>query len=140
MRTAIMMATALLAMAASEPRTYSAIEAVQVAKTTGHGVSGRFEMTVAAAGVSPNGTFLNSTADFRADDNLTFRLSPIVARMVARRYGAPAQTYLQGRHVVVDGVVAEQPIARTVGGRARSLARWQHEVAVTRFEQIVRVD
>lgn len=115
-------------------------EAIALAKTSPNGKSGRFEMTVAATGVTPNGTFLNSTGDYTADDNLTFRLSPVVARMLAKRYGARAETWFKGRHVVVDGKVEQKLIVNTVAGRPRGINRFQHEVDVTRVEQLVSAD
>jgi hypothetical protein len=119
---------------------YSPAEAIALAKSTSAGRSGRFEMVVASTGKTPNGTFLNSTADYRGDDNLTFRLRPIVADILAKRYGAPMDVFLKGKHVVVDGKVVDRPIANMVVGRARSLNRYQHEVDVDVAAQLVGVN
>jgi hypothetical protein len=120
-------------------KVYTPAEAVALAKSTPAGRSGRFEMMVASTGKTPNGVFLNSTADYRGDDNLTFRLRPIVADLLAKRYGAPMETYLKGKRVVIDGKVVEKPIANMVSGQPRSLNRFQHEVDVDLVAQFIDV-
>lgn len=119
---------------------YSPAEAISLAKSAPAGRSGRYEMVVVSTGKTPNGVFLNSTADYRGDDNLTFRVRPIVAAILAKRYGAPLERYLIGKHIVVEGKVVERPIANTLYGQARSLNRFQHEVDVDRVAQLISLD
>ena len=135
----VLCAPAATAAANDAPRVYSPAEAIELAKAKPSGRTGRFEMVVMSTGVTPKGTFLNSTADYRGDDNLTVRLTPIVARHLGARYGAPADQYFTGKRIVVDGRIAQKPIANTLYGRARSLNRFQHEVDLTQIDQLVSV-
>jgi hypothetical protein len=125
---------------AADDTIYSPAQAISMAKSRPAGRSGQFEMVVVSAGKTPNGVFLNSTADYRGDDNLSFRLRLIVADELAKRYGAPMESYLIGKHVVVQGIVSDHPIVNMFSGRPRSLNRFQHEVDVDHMVQLIRVD
>lgn len=124
----------------SGPRVYAPSEAIELAKSMPSGKSVRFEMVVVATGKTPRGTFLNSTADYRAPDNLTFRLTPVVAKALSKFYGAPAEIYFKGKRIVVDGRVREELIANVAYGEVRSVNRYQHQVDVDRVSQLVSLE
>jgi hypothetical protein len=111
-----------------------------VSRTPGLGASGRFVMTVAATGRTGRGIYLNSSADYRSPDNVSFYLRPVVAQMLEKKYGAPSEAWFKGRRVIVDGVVRKIAIVNTVGGRAHDLNRFAYEVDVDRVAQVVSVD
>jgi hypothetical protein len=120
--------------------TIAAADAIAMADATStNGRSGRFEIFVASAAKGRNATFLNSSADYRALDNLAFSLSPAVANMLAKRLGARPEQFLVGRRVVVDGIVIREAVAKLVAGRPHDLDRWQHMVRVEQVSQLVRV-
>lgn len=126
--------------ATTAPRVYEPAEAVALAKEWPRGKAGRFGMTVVATGVTREGTFLNSNADYRADDNLSIRLSPAFARKLARQYGAPADVYFKGKRVVVAGVVANQRIGLYEGHKPPEFLRMQHVVALDRVGQLISIE
>ena len=141
-----MILTAALAMigaSQSDQAAAPAIEpaaAIAAADANRAGRHGRFVMAVRSTGKSRKATYLNSTDDYRSPDGLTFRLAPAVAGALMRRYGVPAEEYLQGRRVVVDGIVRRIPIVNREYGRTKSFNRWAHQVYVQRLGQVVSVE
>lgn len=115
-------------------------EAIALADSARRGKTGRFAMTVAATGRAGGGVFLNSTPDYRAPDDLSFRLSPNVTAALRRRYGQPPETFLRGKHVVVDGTIRRELIANRVNPHLATFNRWQHTVRILFPSQIVSVD
>ncbi len=126
--------------AQSTERVLGPAAAIIAADTARNGYHGRFAMTVLNTGKLRHATYLNSTEDYRASDVLTFRLAPNVARVLAKRYGIPAEQYLKGKRVIVDGIVQRQMIVNTEYGRVRGFNRWTHEVYVRLPSQIVAVE
>lgn len=104
-----------------------------------HGRSGRFEMTVRAAERTKDATFLNSTADYRAPDNVTFRLAPRVATALGKRLGAAVETHLIGKRIVLYGRIQRVPIYNTSKRDVTSFNRIQHMVYVDGSKQIISV-
>lgn len=126
--------------AADTPRVVSATEALAMGPTLSpSGRSGRYEMTVVSAARGGKATFLNSTADYTAADNLTFSIAPIVAKALTKRYGTPPEDYFKGRTVTVDGILQVEPVVAVVAGRPHHLARHQVVVQVRQASQIVAV-
>ena len=125
--------------AQSDDKVYSAAEAVALADARKHGKQGVFEMDVKATGRIGNVVFLNSEADYRSPDALTFRIAPNVRKALERRYGASPEAYFQGKHVVVKGTVARQMIVNMKNGRAVDFNRWQHTVKILLESQIVSI-
>lgn len=137
----VLLALLLLA-AKAPPASYDvpgAIAAADAAKPR-LGARGRFEMTVAATGQVGGATFLNSSTDYRAPDDLSLRLSPNVVKALERRYGTPPLAYFRGKHVVVDGTVRRVMIVDEDYGRTIGFNRWQHTVRVLFPSQIVSVE
>ncbi|UYY58223.1 hypothetical protein [Sphingomonas sp. S2-65] len=123
----------------SNDKVYSAAEAVALADASKRGKQGVFEMDVKGTGRIGSVVFLNSEADYRSPDALTFRIAPNVRKALERRYGASPETYLRGKHVVVKGTVARQMIVNTKNGRVVDFNRWQHTVKILLESQIVSV-
>lgn len=111
-----------------------------VSRTPGLGAGGRFVMTVAATGRTGRGIYLNSSADYRSPDNVSFLLRPVVAQMLEKRYGAPSEAWFRGRRMIVDGVVRKIVIVNTVGGRAHDFNRFAYQVDIDQVAQVVSVD
>ncbi len=114
--------------------------AVALADALKNGGSGRFEMTVASTGMVRDVLFLNSGEDYRASDDLTFEIAPNIAHELAERFGAPPETYLKGKHIVVDGTVRRVLIVNSTAGVAFSANRWQHVVRIQFTKQLVSID
>ncbi|MBN2973241.1 hypothetical protein JW805_14575 [Roseomonas aeriglobus] len=114
--------------------------AIAAADASRTGYHGRFAMTVLSTGTSRTATYLNATADYRAPDALTFRLAPNVAAAMEKRYGAPADQYLKGKRVTVEGIVQRRMIVNSRYGKAESFNRWTHEVYVRLPGQIIAVE
>ena len=93
-------------------------------------------MTVAAADRTPYALYLNSSADYRAPEDVTFHLTARAAKTLEKRLGSKPETALLGKRVVVRGDIRAVPIANTVAGRPRSLNRYQHTVLVTQADQL----
>jgi hypothetical protein len=87
------------------------------------GTEGVFVMKVVAAERRPNALYLNSSASYRAPDDVTFHFTPSAAKTLEKT-------------VTVRGEVKAVPIANTVGGRPRSLNRYQHTVLVRQANQV----
>ena len=107
------------------------------------GAAGRFAMQVAATGRVGGAVFLNSVGDYRARDDLSFRLSPNVVAALVRRYGAPPETYLRGRTITVDGTVRRELVVNRDDYFPRhilSANRWQHTVRILFAHQIVSIE
>ena len=94
------------------------------------GTDGVFAMKVVAAERRPNALYLNSSADYRAPDDVTFHLTPSAAKTLEKRLGSKPETALIGKTVTVRGEIRRVPIANMLGGRPRSLNRYQHTVLV----------
>lgn len=103
-------------------------------------LQGRFAMQVAETGKVGGSVFLNSSNDYRAHDDLTFKLAPNVVKALTRRFGEAPDAYLKGRHVVVNGTLSRQVIVDKDYGRTVGFNRWQHVVPVLFAGQIVAVD
>lgn len=97
---------------------------------------GVYRMTVAAAERNPNALYLNSSADYRAPDDVTFRLTPSAARTLEKRLGAPPEVALIGKTVTVHGDIRAVPIVNSFGGQPRSFNRYQHSVLVREASQL----
>ncbi len=143
MRTLILIAglIASAAQAADAPVAKGPAEAIALADaSSSNGVTGRYAMTVAATGRNGHAvTFLNSSADYKAADNLSFSLSPAVGVALRKRFGMAPEDYLKGRSVVVDGMVRRGTIVNTVNGRAHDFNRFSHSVEIRRVAQIVSI-
>lgn len=115
-------------------------QAIVAADASRNGRHGRFVMTVLATGKERKATYLNSSEDYRSPDNVTFRLAPNVAGVLTKRYGSPAEQFLKGKRVIVEGIIERRMIVNTEYGRAKSFNRWAHEVYVRLPSQIIAVD
>jgi hypothetical protein len=106
------------------------------------GAEGRFVMQVAATGRVGGAIFLNSSDDYRAPDDLSFRLSPNVVAVLTRQYGESPETYFRGKTITVDGTVRRVLIVNRDDYFPRhilSANRWQHMVRILLPHQIVSV-
>jgi hypothetical protein len=122
----------------SEPVPKTPSETIALAdKHPKRGTEGVFVMKVVAAERHPNALYLNSSADYRAPDDVTFHFTPSAAKTLEKRLGAKPETALIGRTVTVRGEVKAVPIANLVGGRPRSLNRYQHTVLVRQANQVI---
>ncbi len=135
---ALLMATA--APARTLHATLDVPDAVALADSSERGQAGRFEMTVAATGRDGGATFLNSSSDYRAPGDLSFRISPNVVKTLTKRYGEAPDSYFRGKHVVVDGTIRRELIVNKEYGRTISANRWQHTVRILFPSQIVSVE
>lgn len=115
-------------------------QAIVAADAAPKGRHGRFVMTVLATGKERKATYLNSSEDYRSPGNVTFRLAPNVAGVLTRRYGSPAEQFLKGKRVTVQGIVERRMIVNTEYGRTKSFNRWAHEVYVRLPSQIIAID
>lgn len=115
-------------------------QAIVAADASRKGRHGLFVMTVLATGKERKATYLNSSEDYRSPDNVTFRLAPNVAGVLAKRYGSPAEQFLKGKRVTVEGIVMRRMVVNTEYGRAKSFNRWAHEVYVRLPSQIITVE
>ncbi len=107
------------------------------------GAAGRFTMRVATTGRVGGALILNSSSDYRAPDDLSFRLSPNVVAALVRRYGASPEDALRGRTVVIDGTVRRQLIIDRddyFPDHVLGADRWQHTVRILLAHQIVAID
>lgn len=130
-----------VALAETPPKIYEPAEAIVLAaKPSLKGVSGQFSMVVAASDRTQGATFLNSTQDYRAPENVTFKLSPLVAKRLQERIGQPPETYLIGKRIIVNGRINRSPVYNVENGRATSVNRIQHIVNIEQFNQIVEVE
>lgn len=108
-----------------------------------HGATGRFAMLVASTGRVGGVVFLNSSADYRAPDDVSFRISPNVVAALTRQYGAPPETALKGKTVTIDGTARRVLIVNSdeyFPKHVLSANRWQHEVRILLAHQIVSVE
>lgn len=96
-------------------------------------------MTVMAAEKTGRATFLNSTEDYRRPDNVTFSLSPRVAKVLQERLGAPPENYLIGKRVIVEGRIQRRPVVNLRYGKVHSFNRFQHTVEIDATRQILDV-
>lgn len=126
--------------AQSVKQVLEAPQAIATADARPRGYHGRFVMTVLGTGKERKATYLNSAADYRSPESLTFRLAPNVAGVLTKRYGAPAEQYLKGKRVTVEGIVRRQMIVNTKYGRTQSFNRWGHEVYIRLPSQILAVE
>jgi hypothetical protein len=131
---------ATTAQAKTPPATLEAPDAVALADASRGGKIGRFAMTVANTDKIGTIVFLNSTADYRAPDDLSFRISPNVVKTLTRRYGETPETYFRNKRVVVDGTIRREMIVNKDYGRTVGFNRWQHTVRILQASQIVSVD
>lgn len=115
-------------------------QAIIAADAAPKGRHGRFVMTVMATGKERKATYLNSSEDYRSPDNVTFRLAPNVAGVLTKRYGSPAEQFLKGKRVTVEGIVERRMVVNTEYGRTKSFNRWAHQVYVRLPSQIISVD
>ncbi|MEG3162578.1 hypothetical protein U1763_18915 [Sphingomonas sp. LB2R24] len=99
--------------------------------------TGVFAMKVAAAERRPNALYLNSDADYRSPNDITFNITPIVAKMLEKRLGSKPEDALIGKNVIFKGELKLLPVANMVAGRLRSFNRYQHTVFVHDASQIV---
>jgi len=107
------------------------------------GAEGRFNMQVAATGQVGGAIFLNSSGDYRAPDDLSFRLSPNVVAELTRRYGESPETYLLHKTVTVDGTVRRELIVNRddyFPKHILSANRWQHTVRILFARQILSAE
>jgi hypothetical protein len=126
--------------AKAPPVTLDAPAAVALAEASKGGKTGRFAMTVANTGKVGGAAFLNSSTDYRAPDDLTFRIAPNVVKTLTKRYGEAPETFFRGKHVVVDGTIRRVLIVNKEYGRIVSANRWQHTVGILLASQIVSVE
>jgi hypothetical protein len=138
---AMLMASAGYAKDAPPPVT-GPQDAIVMADAANAGHAGRFAMTVASVGHVRGEVFLNSSADYRAPDDLTFRLSPNVVSGFRKEFGQSPETYFLGKHVVMDGTVRRVLIVNTDDyfHRVVSANRWQHMVRILFAHQLVSAD
>jgi hypothetical protein len=115
-------------------------QAIVAADASRKGRHGLFVMTVLATGKERKATYLNSSEDYRSPGNVTFRLAPNVAGVLTKRYGSPAEQFLKGKRVTVEGIVVRRMVVNTEYGRAKSFNRWAHEVYVRLPSQIITVE
>ena len=115
-------------------------QAIVAADTSRKGRHGRFVMTVLATGKERKATYLNSSEDYRSPDNVTFRLAPNVAGVLTKRYGNPAEQFLKGKRITVEGIVERRMIVNAEYGRTKSFNRWAHEVYIRLPSQIIAID
>ena len=124
--------------AASAAGPLNPAEAIALAEAhSNRGTTGVFQMKVAAAERRPNALYLNSVADYRSPDDVTFNITPIVAKMLEKRLGSKPETALIGKNVTVRGELKLLPVADMLAGRPHSLNRYQHTVFVRDASQIV---
>lgn len=142
-RTSTLLALAIVASAAASEPPIAVLEppaAIALAQEApAKGRSGRFAMTVRAAEKTAHATFLNSTEDYRRPDNMTFSLSPRVARVLQERLGAPPEIYLIGKRVIVEGRIQRRPVVNLRYGKVHSFNRFQHTVEIDATRQILDV-
>ena len=99
----------------------------------------QFTMVVASAGVKDWKVYLDSQADYRAQDNLAFTLMPNVAPAIEAKMGTPLPEVMIGHRVTVDGVLRRIPIVdKDYVGFVR-FNRWGYEVLIDRMSQIKRI-
>jgi hypothetical protein len=101
-----------------------------------NGIKGVYEMKVVAAERRPNALYLNSSADYRSSDDVTFRLTPLAAKSLEKRLGAKPEVALIGKTVTVRGEIQNVPIANVIGGQQKSFNRYQHTVLIQDANQL----
>ena len=120
-------------LAAAGPRPRTPAEAIALAdEAPASGVAGRYEIKVAAVEKARHVIWLYSNATAQAPGTLTFSLSRAVAGAFTKKYGASAETYLLGKHLVVNGTAR----AVVIGPDARRVV---HEVWIYELSQIVSI-
>ena len=112
---------------------YEAIQAA--AASPGRGVSGEFALTVRNTGKTRN-THLNSEDDYRDPRNLSISIAPRAAEVLAAQLGAPPETALRGKPILVTGTARRVRIDFLVGGRPSGKYYYQTHVDVTDASQI----
>lgn len=95
-----------------------------------------FQMTVAAGGRDAVAVYLNSSPDYRAPDDLTFRLSKSVAKKLEERLGAKPEIALVGQTITVRGTGKAVMIVNTSHGQPVGFNRYQHTVLVNHIDQL----
>ena len=120
-------------LAAAAPRPHTPAEAITIAdKGPATGVVGRYEIKVASLEQARHVIWLYSNAAPQAPDTLTFSLSRAVAGAFKRKYGAPAEIYLPGKRLVVDGAAR----AVIIGSDTKRVV---HEVWIYELSQVVSI-
>jgi hypothetical protein len=112
-------------------------QAIELAVKAGPaGARGQFEMRVAATGKSHGHVFLNSEPDYRDPRNLSIDIAPWIMRKIEKHFGAPPESFFQGKRIVVSGTVRRVPISiLDNSGRAKQLY-FQTHVNVLQASQI----
>jgi len=149
MRTSWLACFALLSLSArAAPPSLTMIEPPQAiamadAATPRMGAAGRFSMRVATTGRVGGSVFANSSSDYRAPDDLSFRFSPNVVAEFTRRYGTSPELALKGKTLIVDGTVRRVLIVDRDDYFPKHILgadRWQHMVRILFAHQIVAVE
>ena len=111
--------------------------AVQLAAKAGPaGVRGEFVMRVAATGKSHGRLFLNSELDYRDPRNLSIDIAPWILGRIEKRFGAPPESFFDGKRIVVSGTVRRVPIrVLDDSGRSKQIY-FQTHVDVLQASQI----
>ena len=113
------------------------VEAVQLAATAApDGVPGLFALQVKNTGTQDNFTYLNSEIDYRDQRSLTIEITPIAARQLETKFGAPPMVALKGKSILVRGVAKRTKIVSIANGKSTDKYYYQTHVRVTGTEQI----
>ncbi|RMB55846.1 hypothetical protein C8J44_1110 [Sphingomonas sp. PP-CE-3A-406] len=140
MTTVIALLSFIVATATAESATIPMSPPQAIALAEAHpnrATTGVFAMKVAAAERRPNALYLNSDADYRSPNDITFNITPIVADMLEKRLGSKPENALIGKNITVKGELKLLPVANMLAGQPRSLNRYQHTVFVRDASQIV---
>jgi hypothetical protein len=104
------------------------------------GTAGMFRMKVVAVERTPYALYLNSNADYRSPDDLTFHIKPAAAHALEKRFGVKPEDFFRSKTVTVKGEVRAVPIVNTLAGRPHDLNRYQHSVVIARADQVIVVE
>ncbi|WP_044560994.1 hypothetical protein [Azospirillum sp. B4] len=125
----------LLAGCATPPAT--PLDAVQrAAAAAPDGVSNTYALDVQATGREHGRIYLNSEKDYRDQRNVTVEILPAAVPAFRQAYGQDADTYLQGRRILVSGEAKRVTVWFFANGKQTEKYYYQTHIVVADPSQI----
>ncbi|MDG3443103.1 hypothetical protein [Nitrospirillum amazonense] len=141
MKTTLVLATAFLLLAgcaappATSPTTsYDAVQ--RAAAAAPDGVFDTYALEVRATGREHGHIYLNSEMDYRDQRNVTVEILPTAIPAFRQAYGQDADTYLQGRRILVSGEAKRVTIWFFANGKQTDKYYYQTHILVADPSQI----
>jgi hypothetical protein len=100
------------------------------------GITGRFRMTIQAAGHQDGHVYLNSETDYRDQRNLSVDLCPVSLASVKAKFAADPEAFFVGKEIEVRGMAHRVKITFLSDGKPTDRYYYQTHVFVCSADQI----